>query len=55
VNTASRLKSHVVPARIQVTTETAARLSDVYRFEPRGLLEIKGKGPVETSFLIGRR
>ena len=55
VNTASRLESHGVPARIQVTTETAARLSDAYRFEPRGLVEIKGKGPVETSFLIGRR
>jgi class 3 adenylate cyclase len=55
VNTASRLESHGVPARIQVTIQTAARLSDGFCFEPRGPIEIKGKGLVETSFLIGRR
>ncbi len=55
VNTASRLESHGVPGRIHVTSETAALLADRYAFEPRGLVELKGKGPVETAFLIGRR
>ncbi len=55
VNTASRLESHGVQARIQVTSESAARLSDDFVFEPRGVIELKGNGPVATSFLVGRR
>jgi class 3 adenylate cyclase len=55
VNTASRMESHGVPGRIQVTDGTAERLRDRYRFERRGTVEVKGKGPVETWFLVGRR
>jgi hypothetical protein len=32
-----------------------ARLSDEFAFEPRGILEIKGKGPMETFLLTGPR
>lgn len=55
VNTASRMESHSLPGRIQVTDATRARLADRYRFEPRGEIEVKGKGCVNTWFLIGRR
>jgi urea transport system substrate-binding protein len=55
VNTASRLESHGVPGRIQVTAATADRLASGYVVEPRGIVEIKGKGPVETCFLVARR
>ena len=55
VNTASRMESHGVPGCIQVTAETAERLADGYVFEPRGMVEVKGKGQVDTRFLIGRR
>lgn len=55
VNTASRLESHGLPGRIQVTSETAERLAAGYLFEPRGTVEIKGKGPVEACFLVARR
>ena len=55
VNTASRLESHGVPGRIQITAGTAARLAAGYVFEPRGPVEIKGKGPVEVGFLVARR
>jgi class 3 adenylate cyclase len=55
VNTASRMESHGVPGRIQVTAETARRLAGSYRFERRGVIEVKGKGSLETFFLEGRR
>ncbi len=55
VNTASRMESHGEPGRIQVTAETVERLQAAYLFERRGTLEVKGKGLVETFFLVGRR
>jgi class 3 adenylate cyclase len=55
VNTASRLESNGVPGRIQITAATAERLAGGYTFEPRGTVDIKGKGSVETLFLIARR
>ena len=55
VNTASRLESHGVPGAIQVTAETAARLSSAYVCEPRGAVHLKGKGPVDVFFLTGRK
>jgi len=54
VNTASRLESHGMPGRIQVTTQTAERLAQSFRFEPRGMVELKGKGSVECHYLVGR-
>jgi class 3 adenylate cyclase len=54
VNTASRMESHGVPGKIQVTAETARLLGSAYRFERRGTIEVKGKGRVETYFLLGR-
>jgi len=55
VNTASRLESHGEPGRVQVTAETARRLEHAYRLERRGSVELKGKGPTETYFLLGHR
>jgi class 3 adenylate cyclase len=55
VNTASRLESHGEPGRIQVTAETARRLEHAYRLERRGTVELKGKGPTETFFLLDHR
>ncbi len=48
VNTASRMESHGEPRCIQVTEETKAALGDDYTFEPRGMIEIKGKGSIAT-------
>ena len=55
VNTASRMESTGVPGRIQVTRETYGRLEAVFDFERRGMVDVKGKGPIETWFVIGRR
>jgi class 3 adenylate cyclase len=54
VNTASRMESTGVPGRIQVTRETVERLGDEFEFEPRGVVDVKGKGQIETWFLLGR-
>ncbi|MBI3751943.1 MAG: adenylate/guanylate cyclase domain-containing protein [Chloroflexi bacterium] len=55
VNTASRMESTGVPGRFQVTRETQARLGDRFELEPRGPVEVKGKGVIDTWFLVGRR
>jgi class 3 adenylate cyclase len=55
VNTASRMESTGVPGRLQVTRETADRLAEAFAIERRGLVEVKGKGQVETWFVLGRR
>jgi class 3 adenylate cyclase len=54
VNTASRMESTGIPGRIQVTDATYERLKDTFTFERRGLVDVKGKGPVMTYFLTGR-
>lgn len=55
VNIASRMESHGVPGRIQVTPEVRARLDGLYLFEERGPIAVKGQGEVMTYFLVGRR
>jgi class 3 adenylate cyclase len=55
VNTASRMESTGVAGRFQVTAETQARLRDRFEFEQRGPIEVKGKGVIDTWFLIGER
>jgi adenylate cyclase len=54
VNVASRMESHSVPGRIQVTAAVEERLRQHYRFEPRGPIELKGIGTMPTFFLLGR-
>jgi class 3 adenylate cyclase len=51
VNLASRMESAGVADSIQVTRPVYEQLKDRYAFEPRGELEIKGKGPVEAWLL----
>jgi class 3 adenylate cyclase len=53
VNTASRMESHSLPDRIQITAATQARLPAGYAVEPRGEIEVKGKGRLATFFLLG--
>jgi adenylate cyclase len=51
VNVASRMESHGVAGTIQVTRPVFERLRDCYAFEPRGAIEVKGKGQVEAWLL----
>lgn len=54
VNTASRMESHGETGRIHITSAIADRLGDCYVLTPRGGIEVKGKGRMETFFVDGR-
>ncbi len=53
VNIASRMESTGVPGRVQVSESTHGLLEAKYEFEYRGLVEAKGKGELNTYFLLG--
>jgi class 3 adenylate cyclase len=53
VNTAARMESHGAPGEIQVTESTYRLLRERFAFEDRGLIDVKGKGPMRTWFLQG--
>ncbi len=55
VNTASRMESSGAPGEIQVTREVGDRLEGQFDLEPRGLVQVKGKGEMETYLLKGER
>jgi adenylate cyclase len=54
VNTASRMESHGAPGAIQVTERAYERLRGLYELRRRGTIEVKGKGPMTTYFLLRR-
>lgn len=51
VNVASRLEAYSLPNRIHVSQETARHLVGPFALEPRGSIDVKGKGKLETFFL----
>jgi class 3 adenylate cyclase len=55
VNTASRMESHGVPNAIQLSETSHQLLASKYRTSSRGEIEVKGKGPMPTWLLDGRR
>ncbi|HLH78251.1 MAG TPA: adenylate/guanylate cyclase domain-containing protein [Candidatus Binataceae bacterium] len=55
VNIASRMESQGLPGRIQISPQTYALLGEEFELEPRGQIEIKGKGLMTTYFLRGLR
>ncbi|WP_333259326.1 adenylate/guanylate cyclase domain-containing protein [Microcoleus sp. S13_C5] len=55
VNIASRMESHGKPGYIQVTDATYLKLQNKYLLEPRGTIEVKGRGEMMTYWLLGRR
>ncbi len=54
VNVASRMESTDVEGRIQVPNDVYERLRGRFRFEERGEIDVKGKGPMRTWYLVGR-
>lgn len=54
VNVAARMEAHGEPGWIQVSPQARYAIGDAYRFAERGLVEVKGKGPMQLSFLTGR-
>jgi hypothetical protein len=51
VNTASRMESHGIPGRIQITAATRALLDGEFTCTERGVIDVKGKGPTRTWLL----
>jgi adenylate cyclase len=54
VNTASRMQSHGVAGRIQITDSTRLGLGEPFLFEKRGTIEVKDLGEINTWFLNSR-
>ncbi|MEN8241164.1 MAG: adenylate/guanylate cyclase domain-containing protein [Chloroflexota bacterium] len=55
VNVASRMESQGVPGKIQVSRRTYDLIARDFVFEERGVIEVKGKGEMETWFLVGEK
>ena len=55
VNTASRMESQGIPGAIHVTERARKHLASSFEFEDRGIVEVKGKGPMRTFLLLGRK
>ena len=55
VNTASRMESHGTPGRIQISRPTFELIQDQFVCLPRGEIEVKGKGRLETWYLLERK
>ncbi len=54
VNVASRMESSGVPGRIHISESTRIALGSDYEYEPRGVIEVKGLGQINTYFLISK-
>ena len=55
VNTASRMESHGVEDKIHVSKEVYLKLKDKFEFEYKREIQVKGKGLMETYFLVRER
>lgn len=55
VNIASRMETTGAPGRIQVTPEVYHRLHNRFLFDHRGTITVKGRGQMESYWLVGRR
>ncbi len=53
VNTVSHMEAHGVPGKIQLTRATYELIRGDFECSPRGVVDVKGKGPMETWFLEG--
>ena len=55
VNLASRMESHGLSWRIQVSETTYKLLEHKYLFQERGIIDVKGKGGMRTYLLVGKK
>jgi len=55
VNTASRMESHGQGGFIQITRGTYDLIKDDFVCEPRGVVDMKGIGEIETWFVTGQK
>jgi guanylate cyclase len=55
VNTASRMESEGIPGAIQLSPACYELVKDAFVCEPRGQIDVKGKGPMQAYLLVSRR
>jgi class 3 adenylate cyclase len=55
VNLASRMESHGTPGQIQVTEATYELIKADFDLRPRGTVNVKGKGDMQTWYLVGKK
>jgi adenylate cyclase len=55
VNTASRMESNGTPGQIQITRATYELVKDTFVCEERGMIPVKGKGEMQTWYLVASR
>jgi adenylate cyclase len=55
VNVAARMETTGVAGKIQISQSVYERLKDQFVLEARGEIEVKGKGSMQTWFLVGRK
>ena len=55
VNTASRMESHGREGFVQITRATYEMIKDEFVCEPRGMVDVKGSGKMETWFVTEAR
>jgi guanylate cyclase len=53
VNIASRMESQGVPGRIQISRTTRDLIESEFACVERGMLEVRGRGLIDTWFLVG--
>src|SRR5690242_3636146 len=53
VNIASRLESHGIPGRLQVSARTWRSVQDAFEAEPRGPIRVRGYGLMEAHLIVG--
>jgi adenylate cyclase len=51
INTASRMESASDPMRINVSEATYSLVKNIFKFEERGAMEVKGKGKIQMYFI----
>jgi class 3 adenylate cyclase len=55
VNVASRMESSGVAGQLQISDATRLAIGDGFRIEARGTIDIKGKGAMDTFFVLGHQ
>src|SRR5262245_14570599 len=55
VNTASRMESNGIPGAIQISAASYDLIKDAFDCEPRGRIDVKGKGSMDAYLLMSRR
>ncbi len=55
VNTASRMESHGKAGRVQIAQNTYELIKGDFECERRGTIQVKGKGEMETWFVLNRK